>query len=89
MVKGLDVHKAVKDAIGQRFRPIVMTSVAFVLGVIPLALNSGAGSGAQNLVGIMVIFGVLTATIFGPYLTPLFFMTVTTLFKSHSLKQKA
>ena len=60
-----------------------MTSLAFVLGVTPLAPNSGAGSGAQNLVGVTVVFGVLSATVFGLYLTPLFFLCV------HSLAQRA
>lgn len=81
MSTGKSINVALGMAVRQRFRPIVMTSLAFVLGVTPLALNSGAGSGAQNLVGMTVVFGVLSATIFGLYLTPLFFMWINNLIR--------
>ncbi len=76
LAEGHALREATEIAVRQRIRPIVMTSLAFVLGVTPLALNSGAGSGAQNLVGITVVFGVASATILGLYLTPLFFVGI-------------
>ena len=62
-----------------RLRPIVMTSLCFILGVIPLALSSGAGAGAQNALGTVVMAGMLTATALGIYFTPLFFVLIVTL----------
>ncbi|MDR2056226.1 MAG: efflux RND transporter permease subunit, partial [Desulfovibrio sp.] len=77
---GKSLLSATLEAVRIRFRPIIMTSLAFVLGVVPLALNTGAGSGAQNAVGTTVVSGVLSATIFGIFFTPLFFMLVNKLF---------
>ena len=74
--QGVALSQAVLDAVRIRLRPIVMTSLAFTLGVLPLAVNSGAGSGAQNAVGTTVVCGVLSATFLGIYLTPLFFVGV-------------
>jgi multidrug efflux pump len=79
--KGENLFTALEKAVRIRLRPIIMTSLAFVLGVLPLAVNSGAGSGAQNAVGTTVVCGVLTATILGIYLTPVFFASVTRLFR--------
>ena len=78
--QGQDLHSAVRAAVRLRLRPIIMTSLAFVLGVLPLALNSGAGSGAQNAVGATVVWGVASATCLGLYLTPLFFIKISRLF---------
>lgn len=78
--RGEDLMGAVKAAVRIRLRPIIMTSLAFTLGVLPLALNSGAGSGAQNAVGTTVVCGVLSATFFGLYLTPLFYVGISRLF---------
>jgi len=78
--RGEDLLAAVKTAVRLRLRPIIMTSLAFTLGVLPLALSSGAGSGAQNAVGGTVVCGVLSATFFGIYLTPLFFVGIGRLF---------
>ena len=58
-------------------RPILMTSLAFVLGVLPLAIASGAGSGSENAVGRGVIGGMLTATFLAPFLIPMFFLVIT------------
>jgi len=60
-----------------RLRPIVMTSLAFVLGVLPLAIASGAGAGAQNAIGVAIIGGVVAATLLGVLLVPVFFVLVT------------
>jgi len=54
-----------------------MTSLAFVLGVLPLALANGAGSGSENAVGRGVIGGMLTATFLAPFLVPMFFLVIT------------
>ncbi|MDR1490844.1 MAG: efflux RND transporter permease subunit [Desulfovibrio sp.] len=78
--KGENLFTAVEKAVRIRLRPIIMTSLTFVLGVLPLALNSGAGSGSQNAVGTTVVCGVISATVLGIYLTPLFFVAVTSLF---------
>ncbi|ODN68413.1 Multidrug efflux pump subunit AcrB [Methylobrevis pamukkalensis] len=59
-----------------RLRPILMTSFAFILGVLPLAIASGAGSGAQNAVGIGVMGGMIAATFLGIFFVPLFYVTV-------------
>ena len=82
--KGEDLLKAVEKAVRIRLRPIIMTSLAFILGVLPLALNSGAGSGAQNAVGTTVVCGVLSATLLGIYLTPVFYVGVNRLLKRKS-----
>ncbi|MBQ9407086.1 MAG: efflux RND transporter permease subunit [Desulfovibrio sp.] len=74
--EGLELEVAIRRAVRQRLRPIVMTSLAFALGVLPLAVNSGAGSGAQNAVGVTVLGGVVAATVLGLYLTPLLFAAV-------------
>jgi hydrophobe/amphiphile efflux-1 (HAE1) family protein len=60
----------------QRLRPILMTSIAFIAGVTPLAISTGAGSGGQNDIGTGVIGGMLTATVLGIFLAPLFFVFV-------------
>ncbi|MDR2892638.1 MAG: efflux RND transporter permease subunit [Deltaproteobacteria bacterium] len=82
---GKDLYAATVEASRLRLRPIVMTSLCFILGVIPLALSSGAGSGAQNALGTAVMAGMITATGLGVYYTPLFFVLVTKFF---SRKQK-
>jgi multidrug efflux pump len=64
-----------------RLRPILMTSLAFILGVLPLAVSSGAGSGSQNAIGTGVIGGMLTATVLAIFLVPLFFVVILQLFR--------
>ena len=82
---GKDLLAATVEASRMRLRPIIMTSLCFILGVIPLAISSGAGSGAQNALGTAVMTGMITATGLGIYYTPLFFVLVTRFF---SRKQK-
>ena len=77
---GKDLLAATVEASRLRLRPIIMTSLCFILGVIPLALSSGAGSGAQNALGTAVMAGMITATGLGVYYTPLFFVLVTRFF---------
>jgi multidrug efflux pump len=68
--------EAAVEAAKMRMRPILMTSMAFLLGVLPLAIASGAGSASQNEIGIAVIGGMLTATFIGPILVPMFFEVI-------------
>jgi multidrug efflux pump len=78
---GMGLLEATVRAAHQRLRPILMTSLAFVLGVMPLALASGAGSGGQNAIGTGVIGGMLAATFLAIFFVPLFFVTMLRLFK--------
>jgi len=73
---GMDPVVAVAHAARQRLRPILMTSLALVLGVLPLALNTGAGSGGQNSIGTGIIGGTLASTVLGSLLVPVFFVLV-------------
>jgi multidrug efflux pump len=74
--QGKSALEAAAEAAKMRMRPIVMTSMAFLLGVLPLAIASGAGSASQNEIGIAVIGGMLTATFLGPLLVPMFYVVV-------------
>jgi multidrug efflux pump len=75
--EGKSAVEAAIEAARLRLRPILMTSLAFVLGVLPLAIATGAGSGAENAVGRGVIGGMLTATFLAPFLVPMFFLVIT------------
>jgi multidrug efflux pump len=79
--QGKSVVEAALAAAHLRFRPIVMTSLAFMLGVLPLALASGAGSAAQRAIGTGVIGGMLTGTVLAVVFVPTFFVVVRSLFK--------
>jgi len=79
--RGQGLMEAVKTAARLRFRPIVMTSLAFSFGVLPLALASGAGSGAQNAVGTGVVGGMVASTLIGILFVPLFFVVILRLFR--------
>jgi multidrug efflux pump len=72
--QGMDLVEATVHAARQRLRPILMTSLAFVFGVMPLALSSGAGSGGQNAIGTGVIGGMLSATVLAIFFVPVFFV---------------
>lgn len=84
---GMGLVEATLEAARQRLRPILMTSLAFILGVTPLAIANGAGSGAQNSVGIGVMGGMIAATVIGVFLVPLLFVTVRRIFKGGAAKQ--
>ena len=73
---GRDLREATLEAVKLRLRPILMTSIAFGLGVLPLAISSGAGSGSQNAIGVGVLGGMLTATFLGIFFVPVFFVLV-------------
>jgi multidrug efflux pump len=77
---GMGLAEAAAAAARERLRPILMTSLAFVLGVFPLAISSGAGSGGQNAIGTGVVGGMLSATFLAIFLVPVFFVVVLRLF---------
>jgi multidrug efflux pump len=86
--RGTDVVEAVVHAAKQRLRPILMTSLAFMSGVLPLALASGAGSGAQHAVGTGVIGGMLFSTFLAVFFVPVFFVVVLRRFKVKPVTMK-
>ena len=72
----MDVIEATLAAVRIRIRPIIMTSLAFGLGVLPLAIATGAGSGAQRAIGTGVLGGMLAGTLLGIFFTPLFYVVI-------------
>jgi multidrug efflux pump subunit AcrB len=79
--RGATLIEAALHAVRQRLRPILMTSIAFGLGVLPLALNTGAGSGSQNAIGTGIVGGAVTTTLLGLFFVPLYFVVVLRLFR--------
>ncbi len=75
--EGLSAAEAALEAARLRFRPILMTSLAFILGVLPLAVSTGAGAGARHAVGTGVVGGMLAATFLAIFFIPLFYRLVT------------
>ncbi len=73
--------EATLGAVRVRFRPVIMTSMAFFFGVLPLAIASGAGAGAMNAIGTAVTGGMLSATMIDLFYIPLFFVLISRLFK--------
>ena len=86
--QGKGVIESALAAAHLRFRPIVMTSLAFTLGVLPLAIASGAGSASQRAIGTGVIGGMLTGTVLAVVFVPIFFVVVRTLFKGSERQQR-
>ncbi len=89
---GMDLIAATLEAAKLRFRPIVMTSLAFGFGVLPLALTKGAGSGSQNAIGTSVLGGMITATVLVVIFSPLFYVLVEKLsgkYRKHSAPDEA
>ena len=87
--QGKGVVQAALEAAHLRFRPIVMTSLAFGLGVIPLVIASGAGSASQRAIGTGVLGGMVTGTVLAVFFVPVFFVVVRTLFKGSKRQQEA
>ncbi|EAS9013867.1 efflux RND transporter permease subunit [Salmonella sp. C3222] len=81
--EGCGLIEATLEASRMRLRPILMTSLAFILGVMPLVISRGAGSGAQNAVGTGVMGGMLTATLLAIFFVPVFFVVVKRRFNRH------
>lgn len=87
--KGMRLTEAVSEAAKIRLRPIIMTSLAFCLGVLPLALSKGAGANSQNEIGICVLGGMITATVLAIFFVPVFFVLVMRYFTKYvPLSQK-
>ena len=80
---------AVLEACRLRLRPILMTSLAFTMGVIPLVLSTGAGSEMRRAIGVAVFFGMLGVTAFGLVLTPVFYVLVQRLVEGRENKRVA
>ena len=74
--QGLSAVEAAVEAARLRLRPILMTSLAFILGVTPLAVSNGAGSGSQHAIGTGVIGGMVTATFLAIFMIPMFFVVI-------------
>jgi hydrophobe/amphiphile efflux-1 (HAE1) family protein len=79
--RGKSLIDSALHAVRQRLRPILMTSIAFGLGVLPLAISTGAGSGGQNAIGTGIVGGAVTTTLLGLFFVPLYFVTILQLFK--------
>lgn len=86
--EGKGLIEATLEAVHLRFRPILMTSFAFILGVLPLAIKTGAGSGSQRAIGTGVMGGMITATVLAVFLVPVFFVVVRKFFKGSERQQK-
>ena len=80
--QGYSLRDAAIEAARIRFRPIIMTSMAFILGVVPLVIASGAGAASQRAIGTGVIGGMLSATLLGVIFVPIFFVWVLSLLRS-------
>jgi len=81
---GVEIIEATLQAVRDRLRPIIMTSLAFGMGVLPLALASGAGSGARHAIGTGVLGGMLAGAFLGIFFVPLFFVIIQRLFGARS-----
>ena len=85
--QGMDAVKSALQAAHLRFRPIIMTSFAFILGVVPLFFASGASSASQRAIGTSVVSGMLVGTILSVFLVPLFYVVIRKLFKGKQPQQ--
>ena len=85
--KGMGLGEAVVEAARLRLRPILMTSLAFILGVLPLVISSGAGASSRNAIGTGVMGGMISATVLAIFFVPLFFVLVMRYFTKHSGKE--
>ncbi|MGH8806248.1 MAG: efflux RND transporter permease subunit [Noviherbaspirillum sp.] len=86
--QGKSLIDATLEAVHLRFRPIIMTSLAFILGVLPLVVATGAGSASQRAIGTGVMAGMITATVLAVFLVPVFFVVVRTLFKGSERQRR-
>jgi multidrug efflux pump len=86
--QGKSLVEATLQAIRLRFRPILMTSMAFILGVLPLVVATGAGSASQRAIGTGVMGGMITATALAVFFVPVFFVVVRTLFKGSERQRR-
>jgi len=87
--KGHDLIDATLEACRLRFRPILMTSIAFVLGVLPLAISTGAGANGRRAIGTGVMGGMIAATVLAVFFVPVFYVVVRRIFPGHARKAAA
>ncbi|MBI5924885.1 MAG: efflux RND transporter permease subunit [Aquabacterium sp.] len=87
--KGMSVLDATMQACHLRFRPIIMTSVAFILGVLPLVVSTGAGSASQRAIGTGVMSGMIAATVLAVFFVPVFFVVVRRFFPAKPARVEA
>ncbi len=85
--QGLSLKEATIEAARLRFRPIVMTSLAFIVGTLPLAISTGAGSSSRHIIGTTVVGGMVSATVIGVLFIPLFFYLVVAIKQRFSVKR--
>ncbi|MCW4617593.1 efflux RND transporter permease subunit [Aeromonas hydrophila] len=85
--RSMGLSEAVVEAARLRLRPILMTSLAFILGVLPLVISTGAGASSRNAIGTGVMGGMISATVLAIFFVPLFFVLVMRYFTKHSTKQ--
>jgi len=78
--EGKGIVEAAVEAAKLRIRPIIMTSMAFILGVVPLTISHGAGAGSQHSIGTAVVGGMITATFLAIFFVPMFYVVVVRLF---------
>ncbi len=81
--QGKKLYEATVEAVRLRLRPILMTSLAFGFGVIPLAIGTGAGAGGRNAIGTAVLGGMVASTVLGIFMVPVFFLLIRSWFSSH------
>ncbi|SFL64772.1 efflux RND transporter permease subunit [Rugamonas rubra] len=86
--QGMGLVEATLQAVHLRFRPIIMTSLAFILGVLPLVVASGAGSASQRAIGTGVMGGMITATVLAVFLVPVFFVVIRKIFKGSERQRR-
>jgi multidrug efflux pump len=82
--QGMELVDAILEACRLRIRPIVMTSIAFIFGVMPLALSTGAGANSRHAIGTGVMGGMITATVLAVFFVPVFFLVVRRIFPGHA-----
>jgi multidrug efflux pump len=86
--QGKGLVEATLEAVHLRFRPILMTSLAFILGVLPLVIATGAGAASQRAIGTGVMGGMITATVLAVFLVPVFFVVVRSIFKGSERQRR-
>ncbi|MBK0032277.1 efflux RND transporter permease subunit [Erwinia sp. S43] len=86
--EGMGLVEAAIEAAKLRIRPIIMTSMAFILGVMPLMISHGAGAGSQHSIGTAVVGGMFTATFLAIYFVPMFYVVVSQLFAGRNKKEQ-
>jgi multidrug efflux pump len=87
-MQGRSIVQAAIEASRLRLRPILMTSIAFIMGVVPLVLSTGAGSEMRHAMGVAVFFGMLGVTLFGLMLTPVFYVILRKLSRTEHVTDK-